>query len=56
MRTFKDQLERYLIANDRRPSWLARKAGISPSVLSLYLRGIRGMTLKTAEKIKAVMK
>jgi len=53
---FKRELETYLKRKQLKQLGLAKKAGISQSILSLFLSGKRGLTLKTVEKLKAVMK
>jgi predicted transcriptional regulator len=56
MKTLKHEIIRYLKQNKLRPYHLAKKAKISPSILSFYLRDMRSMSLKTAEKIIKVIK
>jgi predicted transcriptional regulator len=52
---FKQELETYLKSKQLKQMELAKQAGISQSILSLFLSGKRGLTLKTVEKLKKVM-
>jgi hypothetical protein len=52
---FKTELKSYLKTHSVKPFYLSKQAGLSPSIISLFLSGKRGITLKTCEKIKAVM-
>ncbi len=56
METSKEQLKAYLKKKKVSSYRLAKDAGISPSILSLFLNGKRGMTLVTWEKIEGAMK
>jgi hypothetical protein len=56
METIKDQLRAYLKKKKIKPSHLAHKAGISPSIISLFLANKRGMTVDTWEKIREALK
>jgi len=51
----KDEIERYLKTKKLNRLQLAKRAGITPSILYLYLNGKRGMTLKSVEKIQDAM-
>lgn len=55
MKTIKQQIADYLTKEERPAAYLAQKAGISPSILSLFLSGKRGMTISTWEKILKVI-
>jgi len=52
----KDEIERYLKIKKLNRLQLAKRAGITPSILYLYLNGKRGLTLNSVEKIQDAMR
>lgn len=53
---FKKELQTYLKEKKVKPFHLSKRAGVAPSVISLFLSGKRGLNLRTVEKLKEAMK
>ena len=55
METIKQQIKNYIRKKGITAYVLSKQAGISPSILSLYLNDKRDMTVNSLEKIRIVM-
>ena len=53
---FKKELQTYIRDRKVKPFHLAKRAGIAPSIISLFLSGKRGLNLRSVEKLKDAMK
>ena len=53
---FTEEIQRYLKKKKLTRLQLAKRAGLTPSILYLYLSGSRGITLKSYEKLKNAMR
>jgi predicted transcriptional regulator len=53
---FRKELETYLKEKKVKPFHLSKRAGVAPSIISLFLSGKRGLNLKSVEKQKDAMK